>query len=166
MPTTRPVERSGVVAGPFFVISCKNDWVHVYDSVPSMLDATDLGSGHPRAVEFFDVEGRRLAPVFDGSWVLAGLRHAGERADVALVQRRLRTVVQTLRATIDERLSKSTTPFTRAQALTALPKLNGEGLAECFTLLAANFGDGKDPLDDGMSTLDNGSFLHNLFCHP
>jgi hypothetical protein len=166
MTSTRPGNGSDVVASPFFVISCENDWVHVYDSVRSMLHATDLGSGHPGALEFFDVEGRRLAPVFDGVWALSGLRHTGERANEIRVQRRLRAVVQSLRATVDERLSKSETSFTRAQVLASLPTLNGEVLAECFNLLSTNFGDGNGLICDEVRTLDNGSFLHNLFCHP
>ncbi len=166
MTSTRTGKGADRVTGRFFVISCDNDWVHVYDDVQSMIHATDLGTGFPGAVEFFDVEGRRLAPVFDGVWALSGLRHTGERANEARLQRRLQVVIRSLRATVDERLSKGDLPYTRAQVLAALPTLNGEGLAECFTLLSATFGDANGSVDGGARTLDNGSFLHNLFCHP
>jgi hypothetical protein len=51
-------------ADNLFVIDTNDNWVHVYPSVSSMLKAHDMPIDPPGALEFFDLHGHRLAPVF------------------------------------------------------------------------------------------------------
>jgi hypothetical protein len=152
--------------GRLFVIASNNAWVHVYPDVQTMLDCKDTTAATPGALEFFDVTGRRLAPVFGATWALEGLRASAEEPDEAAVRARLSAVVKSVRASVAQRLAEHTEPpGSLEEALAHLPDLTGRGLAECFDLLSPDFGDGDSLTRDEVMARHDGSFWHNFWCH-
>lgn len=152
--------------GRFFVIASNNAWVHLYRDVQSMLEAKDAAIASPGAVEFFDVRGRRLAPVFSGAWTLDDLHDTGAKPDEAAVQARLHTVLEGLRGSIDVRLSKAPLALaTREEVIGRLPDLSGKGLGDCYAMLESDFGDGPGGPGVPLLPRHDGSAWHNFWCH-
>lgn len=163
--TATAAAESRAADGRLFVISGDNAWVHVYPDAQTMLECKDTVAAGPGALEFFDVSGRRLAPVFSTTWSLEGLRETSDKAEPAVVRDRLCAVIESVRADIEQRLAEvSDPPGTLELALARLPELDGRSLAECFTLLQPNFGDGEAGGDQPLRK-DDGSAWHNFWCH-
>lgn len=149
-----------------FVIASSNEWVHIYPDVPTMLDCKDSAAAAPGPLEFFDIHGRRLAPVFTNDWTLEGLRAGADAPDPAAVQARLGAVIDRIRTTVEDRLARaSLQPGTAEEALGHLPDLGGRSLAECFDLLKTQFGDGSPAGAGKLGLMHDGSFWHNFWCH-
>lgn len=147
------------------IISGDDRWVHIYPDLQTMLDCDDALLAAPGALDFFDAFGRRLSPVFSKPWALESIRATGEAADPTAVQARLCRVIEFVRAHVQQRLAEDPNPPGDLQtALARLPQLGGHTLAECFSLLEPDFGDGKRPRDEPMRKHD-GSFWHNFWCH-
>jgi hypothetical protein len=131
-----------------------------------MLDCKDITAAVPGPLEFFDLRGNRLAPVFTGDWTLEGLRTSGDPADPAAVQRRLCAVIEKIKTSVEQRLAEAEfPPGTLEEALDHLPDLNGRSLAECFDLLKTDFGDGRSTAGGVVNLMNDGSFWHNFWCH-
>lgn len=150
---------------PIFVIGVGNTGVHVYRDAPSLVDTKAIHSGNAGSFEFFDVQGRRLNPEFDASGLLSELRDAGAPLNVALVQSKLCSTCKSLADSVDTRLvDKGATGYTREQALSYLPDLNGKPLSDCYVDLNPIFGHGSGT-SGGVSTQHNGSWWHNFWAH-
>jgi len=154
-------------ARPLFVIARDDTGVHVYPDIRRVLDIQHIGAGEHDSIEFFDIRGCSLVPTFHESGTLSSLSENGDRPDADVVQARLRTVMQHLRATIDQRLARAgNSTITREQALSQIPDLEGRSLEECFDLLDVAFGHANSRYGgDGASRRDPGSWWHNFWCH-
>jgi hypothetical protein len=152
---------------PIFVIASDNTAVHVYGDIQGVLGIDNVCGGGHDSIDFFDIRGHGLAPVFSRSGTLSGLRDVGDQPDAQSVQTRLCAVIRHLRISIDQRLAQAgNSAATREQALTQLPNLEGRSLEECFALLELAFGhaDGRYG-GDGPKRRDDGSWWHNFWCH-
>ena len=152
---------------PLFVIASDDTGVHVYRDIGRVLGIDHIGAGEHNSIDFFDIRGCSLVPTFHESGTLSSLSDNGDRFDAEAVQARLCTVMQHLRATIDQRLAHvGDSSITREQALSQIPDLEGRSLQECFDLLDVAFGHANGRYGgDGAARRDPGSWWHNFWCH-
>lgn len=163
-PAAGTAAKNGETDGRIFVIAGDNTWVHIYPDASTLLNCKDTVAAGPGPLDFFDVRGQRLGPVFGTDWTLESLEPTADEADPDAVQRRLCAVVESVRASLEQRLALDPNPPGDLEvALARLPELGEHDLPECFALLAPNFGDGEDS-GDGMRR-DDGSVWHNFWCH-
>lgn len=139
------------------VIASDNSFAHAYGSVPEMLSEKDLGAKSQGALEFFDLAGRRLAPIFSDAWELEGLLPTLDDPDPELVQARLQAVVQHVREYIRRNPDViADSGLTLEAALARLPQVGTGTLAQD----AAQF-PGGEPLGGGIRLMDRGNYFHN-----
>ncbi|MGC4806015.1 hypothetical protein [Micromonospora sp. DT233] len=132
------------------LIAANDTFCHVYTNPAELLtvgpDGEKLGGG----VEFFDVTGHRLHPVFTADWRLEGLQTGTDPADPAAVRQRLKAVVNHLAQYVTAHPEVLTRfRISLDQALAQLPDLDGPDLAHDFDVL-------PDHLEH-----DSGNWLHN-----
>lgn len=114
----------------FAAIAADNTWAHRYPDAARMLKEKDIGVKFSGGMEFFDLLGRRLAPVFSPAWELVDLQPTMDEPDPGTVRRRLLAVVEHVKAFIiahpevAERFG-----LTCEEAIDALPQLQGETIA-------------------------------------
>ena len=151
---TRPARPTDIAP---IVIASDNSFAHAYGSVAEMLNEKDIGAKSQGALEFFDLAGRRLAPVLSDRWELEGLVPALDDPDPELVQARLQAVMQHVRDYIrrnPEVIADS--GLSVEAALKALPQIGGGTLAQD----AAQF-PGGEPLGGGIKLMTQGGWFHN-----
>jgi len=141
-------------------IASANTWVHVFPDHQRLIDCQDINLAQPGPLDYFDLSGRRLAPVLNSAGKLVGLRLTSDPADVVMVRARLSAVVKHVRDEIAQRLAEmEDPPGTEQEAMAQLPDLEGLSLSVCYDRLAAPFGDGN-----GLPETP-GSFWHRFWCH-
>jgi hypothetical protein len=132
-----PIAESPEAADGVLAIASDDSWAHVYLSVKDLLAERDVGgnSDHHGGMEFFDLTGRRLAPVLSPAWEIRDLVPTSYRAaDCELVQR-LHAVVRHAEAHLrrhpDGVVPTSTPPEV---VLAQFPQVLGKSLAEALEL--------------------------------
>ncbi|MGX4655958.1 hypothetical protein ACWCHM_19915 [Micromonospora sp. SCSIO 07396] len=132
------------------LIAADDTFCHVYQDLSDLLSTADHGEKLAGAVEFFDVTGRRLHPVYSADWRLEALDAGTAPAQPEAVRQRLTAVLahvaQYVRSHPDV-LARSR--ITLEQALAQLPRLDGPDLPHDIGTL-------PDHLEH-----DTGNWLHN-----
>jgi len=155
--TAQPIQPAPANELAPIVLASDNSFAHAYGSVTEMLTEKDLGGKAQGAVEFFDLAGRRLAPVLSDSWELEGLVPTLDDPDPELVQARLQAVVQHVREYIRRNPDVvADSGMSLEAALEGLPQVGGGTLAQD----AAHF-PGGEPLGGGMRLMTRGNYFHN-----
>jgi hypothetical protein len=88
------------------VIGARNDFLHTYADVATLLAERDIGAGvgeMPLALEFFDSRGQRYAGRYDAQWRLVDLVPTGEPPDLDGLLRRVEAVRDHMRSFIRQR---------------------------------------------------------------
>ncbi|WP_434740140.1 hypothetical protein [Micromonospora sp. SH-82] len=75
------------------VVAADNTLCHVYESFTELLDEPRHYDTLDGGVEFFDVTGRRLTPVFSPHWQLTGLQPTVEPAEPEVLRVRFKAVM-------------------------------------------------------------------------
>lgn len=142
-------------------IACDNSWLHVYDDVSTLLQDDDIGAKNDATggMEFFDRDGRRLAPVFTSTWTLMDLAPTGEAPDPEAVRERMSLVVDHVRDylerhgdAVEGQLSRF--GLTPADAIRHLPKIEGVKYVDSLGAFVAPAGVDGDEHD--------GDWFHNM----
>jgi hypothetical protein len=132
------------------LIAANDTFCHVYQNLAELLAAVDHGEKLAGAVEFFDVTGRRLHPVFSAEWRLEDLQTGNDAPDPAAVRARLTVVVGHLAQYVSDHPDVLTRyRIGLEQALAQLPALAGPTLSDDFTALPNHL------------EHDSGNWLHN-----
>jgi hypothetical protein len=146
-------------------LATDDTFAHVYLRISDLLADDDIGSGpgeRSGAMEFFDGNGRALAPVFSPQWQIRRLRATGARPAPDELQRRLRRVVEHSRTYLrrhpDEAQRYGLDP---AEAEALLPDLDGLDLRSTILTFAATRDQG-DVTGAALADEDSGGFWHNL----
>src|SRR5688572_6460002 len=87
----------------FLTLGARNDFLHTYPDVDTMLAEHDIGAGvqeKPAALEFFDSHGQRYAGVYDPQWRLLDLVPSADPPDLEQLRRRVEAVRAHLRSFI------------------------------------------------------------------
>lgn len=155
------------------VIWSNNRLVHIVADASAALAQSNLPPKNG-GVEFFDVEGNQLAPVFDSNWRLTALCRTSERARPALVRRRLHAWLRNVQddaGTMDEDAMeaaiKEYKPELLEGELTAavyleILKTNAQGAPRVWRMsMAACFDAVHDFLTGDEEPGDYGSPWHN-----
>jgi hypothetical protein len=132
------------------LIATNDTFCHVYQNLADLLATADHGEKLAGAVEFFDVTGRRLYPVFSADWRLEALEAGTGPAVPDVVRQRLTTVVAHVTQYVHDHpdvLVRSRIPLERA--LSELPRLDDPDLSEVIGALPAHL------------EHDSGNWLHN-----
>ncbi|GAA0955704.1 hypothetical protein [Virgisporangium aurantiacum] len=142
-------------------IACDNTWLHVYDDVSTLLQDDDIGVGNDAhgAMEFFDRDGRRLAPVFTHAWTLMDLAPTGEPPDPEELQGRMCAVVDHVRDYLDRHGDSAERQLSRfgltpAAAVRQLPKIEGMKYVDSLAAFVAPTSANGDE--------HNGDWFHNM----
>jgi hypothetical protein len=128
-----PTAADGVLA-----IASDDSWAHVYRSVKEMLEEHDIGthSDHRGGMEFFDLTGRRLAPVLGPAWELWDLVPTGHQAGACELVQRLHAVVRHAEAYVRRHPDQVHPAGTAPEVvLASFPQLLGKNLAEALELV-------------------------------
>ncbi|MFC6020073.1 hypothetical protein ACFP2T_28245 [Plantactinospora solaniradicis] len=150
---TRPARATDIAP---IIIASDNSFAHAYGSVAEMLSEKDIGAKSQGALEFFDLAGRRLAPVLSQAWELEGLLPTLDDPEPELVQARLQAVIQHVRDYIRRNPDVlADSGMSVRGALDALPEIGAGTLAED----AAKFPGGGTDSDTMLRT--DGNWLHN-----
>lgn len=111
------------------LIAADDTFAHVYRDLAEALSEPKEGTMFGGAVEFFDTEGRQLAPVFGPDWRMAELQTGGNPADPAAVQRRLRRVIEHVAGYLRAHPEVvGSSPHNVEEVIAALPQLGGGSL--------------------------------------
>lgn len=154
--TPAPVPTPTVLA-----IDVANHFVHLY------LDAADLLGTHEsgdhdatRGLEFFALDGCRLAPAFDADWKLVSLVRVAAAVPPVALQVRLVSVLAFLADYARDHSDELSRDYgiTLEEALATLPDLTGLTLAESVAALGGVTH--ATPL--AGTEADPGSWFHNL----
>lgn len=132
------------------LIASDNTFAHTYADLAELLAEPAEGDKFGGAVEFFDVTGRRLAPVFDPQWLLTDLWPGGDPADPAAVQVRLQAVrdhVEWFLTTYPDFAEQAR--LNVAEAVASLPQLGYSTLTDDIDLMPWHHKGNR------------GNFLHN-----
>lgn len=141
------------------IFAIGSDTLHLYGTVKALRGAASMPP--PGAVEFYDVRGSRLAPVYGRGWKLTDLVPVGRR-DSRKVKREIVAVLGSLRAHVEARAAEVVAApageeVDAAEAL-ALKERNGLDLDKWFDVLErARFGH--------LSDEDRQNWWHNLVAH-
>ncbi|MFC6016446.1 hypothetical protein ACFP2T_09565 [Plantactinospora solaniradicis] len=128
MEGQRAESRDGIVA-----VASDDTFAHTYPDLRALREDPIMApdSDHRNDLEFFDVNGRRLLPVFGPTRKLTELRESAGEADPGLLQRRLAAVVRHAANHLRAH-PELTEPFglTPEAAIATLPRPEAESLAE------------------------------------
>jgi hypothetical protein len=158
---SNPKQASG---GPLFVVATNNTMVHVYRDVQSLVDAKEIQPDQLKSIEFFDVQGRKLAPVLSDTGALTGLKESGTTPNAGGVQQRLYTTRANLASSVDARIAKHEPKVTRDEALSHLAVIEGRSLPDCYVLLEPIFSHSYASAGP-IELRHNGSWWHNFWAH-
>ncbi|TQS45032.1 hypothetical protein [Cryptosporangium phraense] len=145
-----------------FVIDVNDRFAHLFTSVPDLLGTHEKGHVEPpRGLDFFDQDGRRLAPVFDECWQLVGLVETNEEPDPQAIQARLAAVFAFLAEYTSGHPTEIADDYGLSvdEALGELPQLAGKSLSDSIAALG---GVTHYPADAGTEQKDPGNWFHNL----
>ncbi|MBM7075840.1 MULTISPECIES: hypothetical protein [Micromonospora] len=132
------------------LIATNDTFCHVYQNLADLLSTADHGEKLAGAVEFFDVTGRRLHPVFSADWRLEALQAGTGPAVPDVVRQRLTAVIAHVTQYIHDHpdvLARSRISLERA--LSELPRLDDPDLSEIIGALPEHL------------EHDTGNWLHN-----
>ncbi|MBF9134416.1 hypothetical protein I0C86_36630 [Plantactinospora sp. S1510] len=128
MEEQREVARDGIVA-----VASDDTFAHAYPDLRALREDSIMApdSDHRNDLEFFDVNGRRLLPVFGPTGKLTELREAAGEPDPRLLQRRLTAVVHHAENHLRAH-PELTEPFglTPDEAIATLPRPETQNLAQ------------------------------------
>jgi hypothetical protein len=145
-------------------IAGDDTWLHLYSDVRSLLGDTGVGAngGSHGSIEFFDGEGRRLAPVFGPDWKLEDLQRSAEVLDPCHLRRRLYAVVRHVEGHL-RRHPEILEPFrlTLEEAVAKLPRLPGPGLDDDLAVLWESLGRVGHSAGFFHNALHAGGWTHN-----
>jgi hypothetical protein len=154
--TTTPAPVPTILA-----VDVANRFAHLYLDVAHLLSTHESGNyDASRGLEFFDLDGYRLAPAFDANWTLLDLVKISSAVPTDELETRLEAVFAFLadyaRAHPDELTADY--GLTLEDALVQLPDLTGKTLAESIALLGGVTHVAPPPGTEA----DPGSWFHNL----
>lgn len=150
--------------GPIFVVATNSTMVHVYRDAQSLVDTREIKPDQLKAIEFFDLQGRKLVPVLSDTGALTGLRDSGSQPNPAGVQQRLYATRANLAGSVDARIARHEPKVTRDEALSHLAVIDGRSLPDCYVLLEPIFSHsyaGAGP----VQPRHDGSWWHNFWAH-
>jgi len=82
---------------PLYYLVVAKTWVHAYPTLKHLLADQTITFHHCGGLEFFDSGGCRYAPMIDQDWKITNLERTSDRANRALVTRRVRNALQEVR---------------------------------------------------------------------
>jgi hypothetical protein len=159
--TPAPVPTSTVPTSTVLAVDVANRFAHLYLDVADLLGTHESGDHDAtRGLEFFDLDGCRLAPAFDGNWTLVGLVKINTAVPTNELQTRLLAVFAFLADYARNHQDELSDDYgiTLDEALATLPDLTGLTLVQSIALL----GGVTHAAPPAGTEADPGSWFHNL----